>query len=109
MNLGLEELKWVEFVITQYMRDLRSIASVPPPVRALLLRVNCAIADEQTDPEPDGVAGDEIGTATAAEILGCTERWVRRIATDLDGIRVGRDWVFRRSVVEAYATARRAA
>lgn len=54
------------------------------------------------EPQLD-VAGDIIGTATAAILLGWSERTVRRRATELGGIRpTGRDLVFSRRNVVAY-------
>ncbi|MEN4476864.1 hypothetical protein [Mycolicibacterium cosmeticum] len=53
-------------------------------------------------------AGDIIGTAAAAALLGWSERTVRRRARELGGIRpTGRDLVFRRRYVAAYAQAYR--
>lgn len=57
----------------------------------------------ELDPE------DLVDTGEAAEILGCTTRWVRQIRTDLDGQKVGAQWVFRRSIVVEYAAERKAA
>ncbi|WP_420220534.1 helix-turn-helix domain-containing protein [Mycobacterium marinum] len=45
----------------------------------------------------------------AAEILGCSTQWVRRIAADLDGRQVAGRWIFHRSAVMDYAEARRGA
>lgn len=44
-----------------------------------------------------------ISTTEAAQILGCSTRYVRRIATSLDGRRIGRTWTFPRQEVEDYA------
>ncbi|KKF01934.1 hypothetical protein WN67_10995 [Mycolicibacterium obuense] len=58
---------------------------------------------EERELEPD----DLIGTAQAAALLGCTERHVRRIQADLDGVRpAGRSLVFSRRQVLQYAAAR---
>lgn len=51
---------------------------------------------------------DFIDAGQAAEILGCTPQHVRRIAADLDGIRVGRRWIFDRRPVTEYARQRAA-
>lgn len=51
---------------------------------------------------------DFIDAGQAAEILGCTPQHVRRIATDLDGIRVGRQLIFDRRTVTEYARQRAA-
>ncbi|AHC27822.1 MULTISPECIES: helix-turn-helix domain-containing protein [Mycobacteriaceae] len=47
-----------------------------------------------------------VGTREAAKLLGLTEASVRRLATDLDGQKVGRDWVFKLSTVLQYAEER---
>lgn len=52
-------------------------------------------------------AHEFIHAKQAAEILGCSPQWVRHIAADLDGQRVGRIWVFSRRSVADYAGARR--
>lgn len=44
-----------------------------------------------------------IGTTEAAQILGCSTRYVRRIHATLDGNRIGNTWTFPREVVEDYA------
>ncbi|WP_110916855.1 helix-turn-helix domain-containing protein [Mycolicibacterium peregrinum] len=44
-----------------------------------------------------------ISTTEAAQILGCSTRYVRKIATSLDGHRIGRTWTFPRQEVEDYA------
>ncbi|OFQ35886.1 hypothetical protein HMPREF2943_10500 [Corynebacterium sp. HMSC072D12] len=47
---------------------------------------------------------EQITTASAAEILGCSERNVRRLAQRgrLPGVRNGKPWYFNREDVEAY-------
>jgi len=47
-----------------------------------------------------------IGSAEAASLLGCSDRWVREISADLDGRRYGRLHVFPRRAVEEYARAK---
>ncbi|WP_433626073.1 hypothetical protein [Nocardia sp. CA-120079] len=106
MNLPDEEVPWAELAVTGWMRARRTIEGIPEPMRRLALRLRCAIADQSEGAEPDAVGGDEIDTRQAAAILGCTERHVRRLAADLDGDQVGRTWVFRRDIVQAYADAR---
>lgn len=49
-------------------------------------------------------AADElIDTTTAAAILGCSDRWVRHIHTELGGRDIGGRYVFPRQTVVAYA------
>ncbi|MDP7731505.1 hypothetical protein [Mycobacterium sp. TY813] len=66
----------------------RPIEPVAPPLR-----------QDQDDP---------INSDQAAEILDCSTRHIRRIATDLDGQNIGRRWVFSRRTVTDYAKARTA-
>ena len=51
---------------------------------------------------------DLIDTTEAAEILNCSERRVRQIHNDLDGIDIGGRWIFKRQNVIDYADAKRA-
>lgn len=50
-----------------------------------------------------------IGTTEAAQILGCSARFIRRIATDLDGHRIEGQWIFNRKAVTDYAMAKQQA
>ena len=52
-------------------------------------------ADEtnSTELEPQSTYEDLIGVAEAAEILGCSEQWVRKIRADLDGREVSSVWI----------------
>lgn len=47
-----------------------------------------------------------VGSREAAKLLGLSEAQVRRLASDLDGEKVGRAWVFRLSTVLEYAEER---
>lgn len=47
-----------------------------------------------------------IGTVEAAHLLGQSSRQVRRLAADLDGQKIGRDWYFNYDTVIEYAKAR---
>ena len=64
-------------------------------------------ANGTTDFRPDPPAAesvvDPIGTAEAAEILGCGTRNVTRIASSLGGQRIRRQWIFSRAEVLDYA------
>nr|WP_269150732.1 helix-turn-helix domain-containing protein [Corynebacterium parakroppenstedtii] len=61
-------------------------------------------------PEPartsfeDNAEYEQVTTARAAEILGCTERNVRRLAEHrrLPGVKNGKSWYFNRDDVEVY-------
>ncbi len=48
---------------------------------------------------------EEITAAEAAELLGVTDRHIRRLAPDLGARKVGGAWVYERSAVTAYALA----
>lgn len=58
---------------------------------------NNVAAEEQSIPD------DLIDTNGAAVIVGCSARWIRHIAADLDGQRCGGRWIFRRATVAEYA------
>lgn len=47
-----------------------------------------------------------IGVAQAAEILSVSPRYVQKIAADLDGAKVDRKWLFKRTAIEEYAEER---
>lgn len=87
-----------------------------PPVRMRALQQALSLAAEQVRSTsapghhdvapPRGGAGcstgDEIGTTTAATVLGLSTRQVQRLAADLDGRRVGGRWVFDQAAVHSY-------
>lgn len=111
MNLSEIEVKASYYAVSEFVRHRRQHgAPVPAPVRRLFDRLDY-IARWGVDPADTPTEGtaDDISTTEAAAILGCSTRHVRRIAADLDGIRVGRDWIFNRHTVTEYATARTAA
>lgn len=56
-------------------------------------------------PEPTGC--ESLGAAEAAHELGVSRQFVRRIAPELGGWRIGREWRFSRSAIAAEATRRR--
>lgn len=102
--------------------DLQTLYSLANEVQRYRRRFAVPIPDDlrrlaallwdmiESGPEDEPTHGDEIGTKDAAKILGCSDRHIRAIATDLDGVRVGRrSWCFSRRAVEEYARARRAA
>ena len=88
----------------------RAGRGVPAEVRAAHRWLNAmsAIGPESGCDAEQSEADDLIGTAQAAVLLGCTERHVRRIQADLDGVRpAGRHLVFSRRQVIQYAEARK--
>jgi hypothetical protein len=63
--------------------------------------------NETTAPSGQLTLDEElIDTYEAAEILRCSTRRVTQIHTDLDGVKIGRTWVFRRQTVADYAEAK---
>lgn len=85
------------------------------PMDARMLAYLDALARGFTDETPPGSEESQsehdvpLSADQAAEILGCTPQWIRRIASDLDGRRVAGRWVFSRRAVLEYAEARRGA
>ncbi|MET8650617.1 hypothetical protein [Nocardia aurea] len=106
MNLGDIEVRAALYALDALVRNRNLCgAGVPEAVRRLHARIRHVA--EFGEPEDALPADDtEIRSAQAAEILGYTERYVRMIARNLDGRRVGRLWVFSRATVLAYAAAR---
>ncbi|MGV9331057.1 helix-turn-helix domain-containing protein [Nocardia sp. NPDC003726] len=101
------EVEWAYYCLAEMMRHRRRIgAPIPDHIRRLFDRLGNARDAEEPDPR---IESDEISAETAAAILGCSPQWVRKIAADLDGVHVGRIWVFNRATVEEYARARSAA
>lgn len=81
---------------------------IPERVRALLSYVSARGHQTRSEAaQSDHDEADHIGTTEAATILGCTTRTVTRIASDLDGRKVGRDWIFDRLAVIEYAAGKR--
>jgi hypothetical protein len=78
---------------------------VPPGLADLFHRLEAASV-HGTENDRDVVELEDeffIDSDQAAAILGCTPRWVRHIHTDLDGVKIGRTWIFRRQTVTDYA------
>ncbi|MDQ1306113.1 MAG: hypothetical protein QG671_1945 [Actinomycetota bacterium] len=80
---------------------------LPDRLRRHIAELGSEVGTGSAAAQPHSKHDDLIGVATAASILGVSQRYVRRIAADLDGTRIdGRTWVFDRQVVAAYASAR---
>lgn len=82
---------------------------IPERIRAHLDWLSSDHGTESSAREPHSNHDDLdlIGVATAARILGVSQRYVRRIHADLDGVRIdGRFWIFDRAAVVAYAQAK---
>lgn len=95
------------------VRDLvvrRRLGGQPirPEIRHLCHQLIAASARGTEDVEDEATSQqwapkDLIDTPQAAAILGCSTRWVRRIAAELDGYNCGGRWVFRRQAVTRHA------
>lgn len=72
--------------------------SVSPELRWLLDQLAAEASHASSDP----MKAQRVSSAQAAEILGCSERYARRIAASLDGRREGARWTFDRLTVENY-------
>ncbi|WP_280314450.1 hypothetical protein [Nocardia wallacei] len=106
--MKLTELE-VAFAHRLLYRDLqqrqRAHAGIPLELKYFLGRLDHAMRHPEEDDDGPDIESEEIGTREAAGILGCSTRQVRYLAADLDGIRIGRDWIFSRRTVEEYADA----
>jgi hypothetical protein len=111
VNLDRDDLEVAYYVFSRFVNGrLAAGKSIPAAVRPLFQRIELMSAcghesgsgTEQLDEE------SPIGTAEAAHILKCDPRTVRRLREDLGGWKVGRDWVFTKSVVEQYQEERSA-
>lgn len=82
---------------------------IPDRVRSLLAYVSsCGHGIDTETAQSNHDDADHISAAEAAKILGCTPRTITRIASDLDGRKCGRDWIFQRCNVTEYAEGRTA-
>lgn len=115
---GANHLRSLKFALAAWSRQHKTNGMRPPPwYPELLNAVDTALAATSdigpTDvhPTPELATSDVevIDTATAATILGCTDRHVRRIATSLGGKRNRGGWYFERDAVETYRDMKRAA
>ncbi|WP_159842391.1 hypothetical protein [Nocardia sp. CY41] len=112
MNLSDTEVLAAYYALRDVIRTRRLYGvAIPSEVQRLYDRIDRVIRGDvdQDDTPRDDITDTECGTAEAAVILGYSERYVRMIAASLDGIRVGRTWIFNRRTVQEYADARPAA
>jgi hypothetical protein len=112
MILSGTEVRAAYYATAELVRRRRRTGEpIPDVVRRFFDRLDGIVREEgdaAAAPEQFASrAGDGIGAEEAAAILGVSGRRVRRIATDLDGTRIGAVWVFSRATVEEYAAARR--
>lgn len=93
-------------VVETVLHRQRTGAPIPQRVRDLLAYVSAGGHQCGCDATQSEQHDDMIDTAAAATILGCTRRHIRRLAADLDGQQIGREWIFRRATVTEYAEAK---
>lgn len=102
-----EQARLIRDCVTEVMlRRQRLGAPIPQRVRDLLAYVSASGHQSATGGTESNRDDDLIDTDTAAAILGCSRRHARRLAADLEGTRVGREWIFRRQAVTEYAEER---
>ena len=105
IEISDEQARLIRDCVTEMvLRRQQTGQPIPERVRGLLAYVSSRGHGNST-PRAESRHGeaDHIGTPEAARILGCSPRTITRIATDLDGERVGRDWIFDRRNVVDYA------
>ncbi|MDW5609731.1 hypothetical protein [Mycolicibacterium sp. D5.8-2] len=83
---------------------------IPGEVVSLHRRLlNASVAGSECDGGGEQLTHDLVDTAVAADIIGCSRRWVWSIRNDLDGRKLGRQWFFPHGVVVEYADAKQSA
>ena len=107
VNLRGDQLSWVGYAVRDVVAR-RRLACEPIPRELLFLhaQLTSVVGTENDSEEIELGMDDLVDTVGAAEILGCSPRWARRIAADLDGQRFAGRWVFHRNAVTGYAKAR---
>jgi hypothetical protein len=112
VNLGLDDLEVAYYVFSRFINErIAARKSIPAAVLPLFRRIelvsSCGQESESGTEQLDEASS--IGVAEAARILDWVPRTVRRHGEELGGWKVGRDWVFTKSVVEQYAEESRSA
>jgi hypothetical protein len=107
VKLRGDQLSWVRYAVRDVVAR-RRLACEPIPREFLLLHAQLtSLVGTENETEEIELGLDDLVDATgSAQILGCSPRWVRYIAADLDGQRFGGRWVFHRHTVTGYAKAR---
>ena len=108
MRLTDDESRAALYVTSETVRR-RQLTGVPIPawLRALHRTLSSSVHGPGSEAAQAGSAPELIDTRSAAEILGVSERYTRRIATDLDGTQIAGRWCFNRATVTDYAPARK--
>ena len=105
MNLTEHQVRAARYCVAEVVRRrLLNGAPVPPWLRTLHQHLSSADGTECQVVQQQSEA--MIDTAEAAQILGCSTRYIRRIAADLDGQHIAGRWIFNRRNVTDYAEGR---
>lgn len=110
MYLTDEQTRLALYAVTDLLtRRLRGGQPVPAGLYRFREQLDTSVRGSENYSPPTQLTGDDeelIDTTEAAQILGCSDRWVRTIRTDLDGLNIGGRWVFKRHTVMEYAEMR---
>ncbi|WP_353109626.1 hypothetical protein [Gordonia sp. (in: high G+C Gram-positive bacteria)] len=102
MDVSDDQARLIVYVTAEFVRRRQLTGQpIPEQVRRLLAEASAYGTSER--PREQHSEPDLIDTETAAAILHCTSRNIRRIATDLDGEQVAGRWIFHRATVTEYA------
>ncbi|MGV9795558.1 helix-turn-helix domain-containing protein [Gordonia sp. NPDC003422] len=107
-TLDTAQTKVALWVLAEFKRR-RRIVGQPIPAAVADLHTHLLMSACGPSPEParaQSKPAEQVDTLQAADLLGITPRHVRRLARDLDGQRIGRQWVFNRTTVIDYAQGR---
>lgn len=106
MRLNEHQLRAARYCVAETVRR-RLLAGAPVPawLRSLNQHLSSAYGTESEERQQQ--SEPMIDTAEAAHILGCSTRYIRRIAADLDGEHIAGRWIFHRQNVTTYAEAKR--
>ena len=107
MNLTSQQAHAVRYCVAETIRR-RLLTGAPVPAWMRSLHQHLTSSADGTEHEaPQQQSDQAIDTAEAAQILGCSTRYIRKIATDLDGQQIAGRWIFHRHNVTEYAEAKR--
>jgi hypothetical protein len=109
LRLTSQQVEAALFAVSDVVTRRRMFGQpIPPAVVALRQKLEIAsVCGTETDSEAEQLKDDLIDSDTAAEILGYSSRWVRKIHASLDGRCIAGSWVFQRQKVIEYAEGRR--
>ncbi len=109
LNITDDQARLIRDCVTEMvLRRQHTGQPIPERVRGLLAYVSTRGHETDTGAaQSENEEHAHISTTEAAHILGCTRRTVIRLAADLDGHKLGRDWIFNRHKVTDYADGRK--